>query len=117
MRQTPNFRHFYSAHDRATGRGVGISQSEMPTPASRGDARRDEAQGSRIVPGLQNLGVQVEDAQILEVTAEAWADRLAEAVGPGPPWIARFDVHIVYPRPRPNPVTQSGGEPSPDFAG
>ena len=25
MWQTPNFRHFYSAHDRATGRGVGIS--------------------------------------------------------------------------------------------
>jgi hypothetical protein len=70
MRQTPNFRHFYSAHDRATGRGVGISLWETREQAE-GMHGWDEAQGSRIVRGLQNLGVQVEDAQILEVTAEA----------------------------------------------
>jgi hypothetical protein len=49
---------------------VGISLWETREQAE-GMHGWDDAQGSRIVRGLQNLGVQVEDAQILEVTAEA----------------------------------------------
>jgi hypothetical protein len=70
MRKTPNFRHFYAAHDRTTGRGVGISLWETREQAE-GMHGWDEAMGSQIVQGLQSLGVQVEDVQILEVTAEA----------------------------------------------
>jgi hypothetical protein len=67
FRNALGFRHFSGASDRAGGRGYSATLGDTP---GRAEGLR-EAMGDPIMPGLPNLGVQVENVQILEVTAGA----------------------------------------------